>query len=93
MSGVHLQRQGWRDALRSADLWDTVSQKVEEMRREQRELKESSTTEYTYDFGKHRGKTLRQVEAEDPRYAAWCIVSGVHLRRQGWRDALLAADL
>ena len=54
---------------------------------------EELRAEYTYDFGKYRGRTLRLVQTEDPEYAAWCILSGVRLQRQSWRDALLAADL
>ena len=43
----------------AAGLWDTVPQEVEEMRMEQKVVKEPPTSVYTYNFGKHRGKTLR----------------------------------
>ena len=79
MNGVHTRRPKWRDALVAAHLWEIVSQRGEEMRMEQKVVKEPPTTEYTYNFGRHRGKTLRQVEGEDPGYAAWCIVSCGHL--------------
>ena len=79
VSGMHIQHPTWRDALVAADLWEIVSQRVDEMRMEQMAGRERPTTEYTYDFGKHRGKTLRQVEAEDAGYAAWCMMTGCTL--------------
>ena len=54
---------------------------------------EDRTAEYTYDFGKHWGKTLREVQTEDAGYAAWCMLNGVHHQRPTWRDTLVAADL
>ena len=91
VNGVHLLRPNWHKALVAADLWQEVSRKVEERRMKQRVA--DVKAEYTYDFGKHRGKTLGQVQAEDMWYPAWCMLSGVRLQRPSWREALVAADL
>ena len=48
---------------------------------------------YIYNFGKHKGKTLSQVQNEDKMYAAWCLLSGMQNSRPSWRDALVAANM
>ena len=49
--------------------------------------------DYIYDFGKHKGKTLLQVRSLDKGYAAWCMVSGMHVQRPTWKTAMMEANL
>jgi uncharacterized protein (DUF3820 family) len=43
---------------------------------------------YVLDFGKHRGKTLEQVEREAPSYIAWLIRENVGRSRPDLQEAL-----
>ena len=51
------------------------------------------SSEYVFNFGKHKGKTFDWVAKNDDGYINWCVVSRVPEARPTFRDALLARGI
>lgn len=47
-----------------------------------------TSSEYRFDFGKYKGKTLAEVDTLDPDYVTWCVGQEVTEKRKDLKSAI-----